>query len=176
MHALDIIAYTAFICALIALPFLLFHWFRYLWKIRRDRSLRPYWMKAPFPVKSVGSFAGSIIMSMIAAEFSKHIAHADVLRDLATLPADYIVSVDGHRAEDPQRVLEVLRSLRWAWAHHSHPTTPVWVRVSAPSHDILLNLSRDSSDPHEYWVFFPRYSVTSRNEIGRIFTTAFDAY
>jgi len=113
---------------------------------------------------------------MIAAECSKQVAHADVLHELAALPDQCSVSIDGHSVDDPQRVVAVLRSLRWAWAHHSHPTTPVWVRVSAPSHDILLNLSRDSSDPHEYWVFLPRYAVTSRNEIGRIFTNSFDAY
>jgi hypothetical protein len=176
MHALDIVTYTMFVCAIIALPFLLFHWFRYLAKIRKDRSLRPYWQKAPFPLKSVVSFVGSIAIAMTAAQFSQHIAHADVLRELHSLPSDCRVSVAGKPVEDSQRVIQVLRTLRWAMAHHSSPSHPVYVRVSAPSHDLVLNLSRDSSNPHEYWVFVPRYRVTALNEVGRVFTDIFDGY
>jgi hypothetical protein len=176
MHALDIVTYTAFVCAIIALPFFLFHWFRYIWKIRRDRSLRPYWMKAPFPMNSVGSFAGSIVVAIIAAELSKHVAHGDVLRELYALPPDSRVSVAGRPVENAEEVLQVLRSLRWAMAHHSSPSHPIFVQVAAPGHQLVLNLSRDSSNPHEYWVFLPRYRVTSMNEIGRIFTDSLDAY
>jgi hypothetical protein len=176
MHALDIITYTMFICAIIALPFLLFHWLRYLAKIRKDRSLRPHWQKAPFPLKSVVGFAGSIAIAMTAAQFSQHIARADVLRDLDSFPPDSHISIAGQPVEDPQRVLQVLRTLRWAMAHHSSPSHAIFVRVSAPSQDLVLNLSRDSSNPHEYWVFLPRYRVTALNEVGRIFTDIFDGY
>ena len=176
MHVLDIVTYTMFVCVIIALPFLLFHWFRYLAKIRKDRSFRPYWQKAPFPMKSVVSFAGSIAIAMTAAQFSQHIAHGDLLRELYSLPSDCRVSVAGKPLEDSQRVLQVLRTLRWAMAHHSSPRHPILVRVSAPSLDLVLNLSRDSSNPHEYWVFVPRYRVTALNEVGRIFTDIFDGY
>jgi hypothetical protein len=176
MHALDLVTYAAFFCTVTALPFLLLNWFRYLNKIRKDRSLRPYWLKAPFPTKSVVSFVGSIMIGMTAAEFSKHIAHADVLRELNSLPPDCRVHIAGLPVQDPHRVLEVLRTLRWAMAHHSSPSHPIFVRVTAPEHELLLNVSRDSSNPHEYWVFLPRYRVTARNEVGRIFTDVFDGY
>jgi hypothetical protein len=120
-------------------------------------------------MKSVVAFAGSIALSITAAQFSQHIAHADVLRELHAFPADCRVSVAGRPIENPQPVLQTLRSLRWAWAHHSHPSHVIFIRVTAPSHELVLNLSRDYSDPHEHWVFLPRYRVTSRNEIGRIF-------
>jgi hypothetical protein len=176
MHALDIVSYSMFVCAIIALPFLLFHWFRYLAKIRKDSSLRPYWQKAPFPLKSVVSFAGSIAVAMTAAQFSQHIAHADVLGELQSLPSDCRVSIAGRPAENAEAVLQVLRSLRWAMAHHSSPSHPIFIHVAAPGHELVLNLSRDSSNPHEYWVFLPRYRVTSMNEIGRIFTDSLDGY
>jgi hypothetical protein len=176
MHALDLVAYVAFVCALVALPFLLVNWFLYMKKIRADRSLRPAWLKAPYPTKSVVGFAGSISVFMTAAQFSQHIAHADVARELYALPPDCRVSVAGRPVDNPQTVLQVLRTLRWAAAHHSSPSHPIFVRVSAPTHELVLNLSRDSSNPHEYWVFLPRYRVTSMNEIGRIFTDIFDGY
>ena len=176
MHALDIVAYSMFVCTIIALPFLIFHWFRYLAKIRKDRSLRPYWQKAAFPVKSVVSFAGSIAVGITAAQFNQHIAHADVLDELQRLPSDCRVSINGRPTENAQAVLQVLRSLRWAMAHHSSPTHPVFVHVAGPGHELVLSLSRDSSNPHEYWVFLPRYRLTSMNEIGPIFTDSLDGY
>jgi hypothetical protein len=176
MHALDIITYTMFVCAIIALPFLLFHWFRYLAKIRKDRSLRPYWMNAPFPVKSVVSFAGSIALAMTAAQFSQHIAHGDVLRELSSLPSGCRVAIAGRPVDNPQQVIQVLRTLRWAMAHHSSPSHPIFVRVAGSGDDLVLNVSRDSSNPREYWVFLPRYRVTALNEIGRVFTDIFDGY
>jgi|SRR5436190_18242078 hypothetical protein len=176
MHALDIVTYVAFGGVLVALPIFLVNWFLYMKKNLSDRSLHPAWLKAQFPTKSVVSFVGSIAVSMTAAEFSKHIAHADVLRELNALPSDCRVSVAGQRVDNPQTTLQVLRTLRWAAAHHSSPSHPIFVRVTTPTQDLVLNLSRDSSNPQEYWIFFPRYRVTSMNEIGRIFTDVFDAY
>src|SRR5438046_1545383 len=100
MQTLDIITYTMFACTIIALPFFIFNWFRYLAKIRADRSMRPYWLKATIPVKSVVSFAGSIAIGMSAAQFSQHIAHADVLRELQSLPSDCRVSIAGRPMEN----------------------------------------------------------------------------
>ena len=122
------------------------------------------------------AFFACLMVSMGAAQWSAQIIHADVLSALDTLPAGSRVWVAGQPVTDPDRVLQALRSLRWASAHHSHPSHPILVRVLAPSHDVVLSVSRDSDDPHEYWVFLPRYRVTSMNEVGRIFTTALDGY
>ncbi|MFL6531356.1 MAG: hypothetical protein ACJ8KX_12865 [Chthoniobacterales bacterium] len=113
---------------------------------------------------------------MTSAQFSQQIAHDDVLGELRALPDDCGIFIVGRPAENPRRVLEVLRSLRWASAHHSSPSHPIFLHISCPTHDLILKLSRDSSDPREYWVFFPRYRVTSMNEIGRIFTDVLDGY
>jgi len=37
-----------------------------------------------------------------------------------------------------------------------------------------LELGRDSDNAREYWVFIPGNAITSKNEIGRITTAAFD--
>jgi hypothetical protein len=176
LHVLDIVTYTAFVCGLIALPFFVVNFLRYRSKVLADRSVGPWWLKGRFPIKSVGGFAASIIVAMTTAQFSQQIAHGDVLEELHALPHDCSVSIAGHSAENPQRMVEVLQSLRWASAHHSSPSHPIFVRIGCPPHDLVLNLSRDSSDPHEYWVFFPRYRVTSVNEIGRVFTDVLDGY
>jgi hypothetical protein len=61
-------------------------------------------------------------------------------------------------------------------AHHSHPTKRISVEVCAKSPRLLLSLGRDSDDTQEYWVFWPKYCVTTYNEIGRIRTPLFDSY
>jgi hypothetical protein len=176
MNVLGFITYAAFICALVALLFLVINFLRYRSKILADRSLKSRWLKAPFPLKSVASFAGSIAVAIAAAQFSKEIAHDDVLRELGAVTSDCRVFVAGRPAADPTRVLELLRSLRWVTAHHSSPSHSISIRLVCPSEDLDLTLSRDSSNSHEYWVFLPRYRVTSMNEIGRVSTDIFDSY
>jgi hypothetical protein len=50
------------------------------------------------------------------------------------------------------------------------------VDISYGSEHMMLRLARDSGDPKEYWVFFPKYRITSTNEVARIKTAAFDSY
>src|SRR5438105_3870988 len=102
MHSLDIIAYAGFICTLVAIPFLLVNWFRYINKLRADQTLRPTWLKAPFPTKSVIGFALPILVSISAAEVSTSIAHQDVLNELYALPRDSRIFVAGHTIENSQ--------------------------------------------------------------------------
>ena len=176
MNVLGFVTYAAFICALVALPFFFINFLRYRSKILADRSLRSRWLKAPFPLKSVVAFAGSIAIAITAAQFSREIAHDDVLRELGAVTSDCHILVAGRPAADPTRLLDLLRSLRSVTAHHSHPSHSISIRIVCSSDHLDLTLSRDSSDPHEYWVFLPRYRVTSMNEIGRVSTEIFDSY
>ena len=73
-------------------------------------------------------------------------------------------------------MLSALKTLRPLSAHHSSPTKRINVHISEGSHRIALSLARDSSDPREYWVFYPKYYITRYNEIGRIVTPVFDNY
>ena len=41
---------------------------------------------------------------------------------------------------------------------------------------MTFELGRDSALPQEYWVFYPKYRVTSNYEIGRVTTPMFDQY
>jgi hypothetical protein len=66
--------------------------------------------------------------------------------------------------------------LRSPSPHHSNPTKRINVEISEGSHHIVLSLARDSSDPREYWVFYPKYYITRHNEIGRIVAPVFDSY
>ncbi len=98
------------------------------------------------------------------------------MRALQSFAGDYHVIVNGKPAENPDEVLATLKSLHWIFPHHSSPGRTIGIEISDQSHRVSLWLSRDSGDPHEYWVFYPKYYITKRNEIGRIITSLFDAY
>jgi hypothetical protein len=50
------------------------------------------------------------------------------------------------------------------------------VDIESEKGNLTLELGRDSGYAQEYWVFYPKYHVTSNNEIGRVTTPVFDDY
>jgi hypothetical protein len=127
------------------------------------------------PIRSVLFFTIPILVTLVVGETSKHLGHDEVMRALS-FAGDYRVTINGKPAEHPDEVLATLKSLHWIFPHHSSPSRTIAVEISDQSHRVILWLSRDSGDPHEYWVFYPKYYITKRNEIGRIITSLFDAY
>ncbi len=90
-------------------------------------------------------------------------------------PANASVHVNGREVSNRAEVLGTLQELRDLPAHHSSPTKRFSIDILGPS-QVSLVFARDSSDPHEYWVFYPKYLITRSNPIGRLKTAIFDAY
>lgn len=118
----------------------------------------------------------SALIGMSLTNWMGSRARDEVLRFIETLPTSHSVVVDGRVVSEDNGLLEALKSTDRVMAHHSHPTRMIHVRVEGNGTQMRLNLGRDSSDPKEYWGFFPEYRVTSMNEIGRIRANALDAY
>lgn len=166
MRVLDVLFVAAIVTAFIACPFLLVSWSNYLSHRKENRA---------FPVKSTIFFAVPVIVGLLSTFTSQSIAQDEVLQLLQSLPANCVLSVDGHKVQNPEEILNTLRAVRDLPAHHSSPTKRITVEISDHSH-IVLSLARDSGNPREYWVFYPKYRITASNEIGRIITPLFDAY
>jgi hypothetical protein len=83
--------------------------------------------------------------------------------------------VNQQKVKNPVEVIAALRELRDLPAHHSEPTHPIRLDIYDQSH-LALSLARDSDNPREYWVFYPRHWITRNNEVGHIITPVFDAY
>jgi hypothetical protein len=174
MKALDVIVYTAFGVAVIALPFSVYNWLAYV--IRRARAEPHVRLKIRKPIRSILFFSISVIVGLVAGETSKLIGHHQVMRALESLRSDYQLSVNGKPAQNPDQTLATLKALHWIFPHHSHPTRRIDVEISDPSQRLVLWVCRDSGDPREYWVFYPKYLVTAHNEVGYIVTPIFDSY
>lgn len=157
MSALDVIAIAAFASSLIALPFS-FYTFR-----KR-------------PIRSLLVFATPLLIFFGACDLSQTIAQAQILVDLDRLADDCQISVNGKPSSNPREALSALKTLRWLPKHHSDPTERLRVDVSDHSTQVVLLVARDSRDPREYWVFYPKFFITTHNDVGRIVTSAFDGY
>ena len=176
MNVLDAVAYLAFAIALMMLPVLTVNWFIYVWKMTKRYRPEPRTSTVTIPIKSVLGFIIPVIVVLCASIFSESIARDEVLRRVNSLPEGCNVSVNGQTAQDPKAIISVLKSLHPVLPHHSEPTRTINVQICDYSRQITLMLARDSGNPREYWVFYPKHAITARNEVGRIITPIFDRY
>jgi hypothetical protein len=122
-------------------------------------------------VWSVGLFIGSLLAIFLVSGIVCRRGRSEVREFLNGANQ---VAINGKLISDPRSTLEALRSLGELPAHHSHDTKIIRVIVRGKTGQIILNLGRDSDNPREYWVFYPRYRTTTSNDIGHIITSAFD--
>ena len=115
-------------------------------------------------------FGAAVIVGLLVAATSGSIAQFQVQQLLESASRGAAVSINGQQVKNGDEVLTALKGLSDLPAHHSHP-----VEVSGGSH-VLLWLGRDSDNPREYWVYYPKHLITRNNEIGRVITPLFDAY
>jgi hypothetical protein len=67
---------------------------------------------------------------------------------------------------DAAKIVSALQQTSSVLGHHSHPTKKIRVDINSEKGNITLELGRDSQIPEEYWVFYPKYRLTSNYEIG----------
>jgi hypothetical protein len=174
---LDVIAVGLFLWTLIALPVFLLNWFLYIYRCY-GRKWRPSSLRSrnKAPMKSTRAFLIPIATFLAVCELSTSTARQQVRHRINSLGPGSTVSVNGAVVQNPSDVLDALNDLRWERGHHSHPTKKIGVVISDQSGHVVLTLARDSENPKEYWVFLPKYWITSKSEVGRIKTSAFDNY
>ena len=173
MKALDVIFLTSIISVIIALPL----WIIFAWPIWASKSKEPpvRWREIIADISTVFFLCG-VLIGMVAAATSEDIAKSEVINKLKSFPDDCRISINGDPIRNPKDLLSTLRSIDDLPAHHSSPTKKIQIDVSDNQSKIVLSLARDSNDPEEYWVFYPKHSITKSNEIGRIKTALLDGY
>ncbi len=120
-------------------------------------------------------FLAAILICALVGASSTLFARFRVTYLLESEDPNARVLVDGHELQNPREVLNLLEEIQDLPAHHSQPTKRLVVDIIGRRH-LTLWLGRDSDNPREYWVFYPRHQITRDNEIGRIVTPLFDAY
>lgn len=168
MRFLDIVAGTSLVLVIASVIALLF-----LWPIKMRLADRKRKISRVFCIITL---AAAVAIALSTSWISQHIAHDEVIGALDSVPNSCQVFVNGQPILNPGAIVSSLRTLNWLDPHHSNPTQRVVVRLIWDSQDLVLSLARDSTDPREYWVFYPKYKITASNEIGRIRTNELDGY
>jgi hypothetical protein len=174
MSYLNNAVYLCFAVAIIALPFVVFGVLRAV--NRAPPISNPATRLVSMPQKSILLFAGAIAICMSLSQVICFTARNEAFQFLTSLPNSHSTAVNGNIVSDDSSLIAALKSTHWVMGHHSHPTTTIHIAVENNGHTMKFNLGRDSSDPHEYWVFLPEYRVSSMNDIGRITTNLLDGY
>ena len=86
------------------------------------------------------------------------------------------VLVDGKSIAAGDALLAALRGMEAHRYHHSHPTMSYRVQLQTPEGPLELTLRRDSTEPHEYWVYYRGFNATEANDVGAVFTDALDGH
>jgi hypothetical protein len=175
MNILNTLFYLVSVIPFIALPFLFVNWARYM-KAQAENKSRRVPVPAKVPLKSVLFFAVPIIVAITIAEFVAARSRMEALTFLSNVSGNYRVYVNAQAAKNPGAIIAALKTTGSRMAHHSSPTRMIRVDIQSDRGDLSLQLGRDSSYAQEYWVFYPKYRITSNNEIGKVVTAAFDEY
>ena len=175
MNALNTLFYIVSVIPFIALPFLFVNWARYM-KARAENKSRRAPVPAKVPVKSVLFFVAPIVIAIAIAEIVAARSRVEALNFLRDVSGNYKVYVNSQMAGDPAGIVSALKTTAPELAHHSHSTRMIRVDIETDKGTLTLQLGRDSGHAQEYWVFYPKYRITSNNEIGRVTTPLFDEY
>jgi type IV secretory pathway VirB6-like protein len=159
--------------AIIALPFMVVNHVKYV-KVSAANRSRIVPLPAKFPVKSVIFFVGPIILAIVIAQIVTSYGRYEVLSFLREVSGDYKIYVNSQPAHEPQRIVDALKEVAPQLGHKSHPTKMFRVEIQSDKGNLRLELGRDSVYAQEYWMFYPKYGITSNNEIGRVTTSVFD--
>ena len=145
-------------------------------KARAENRSRRVPLPARVPLKSVLFFVAPIVIAIAIAEIVAERSRVEALNFLRDVSGKYKVYVNSQMAGNPDGIVSALKTTAPELAHHSHPTKMIRVDIETDKGVLTLQLGRDSGYAQEYWVFYPKYRITSNNEIGRVTTSAFDDY
>ena len=170
---LNYCVYGAFLVAVAALLFII------VGVVRPNKSLRldqkPL-LRGHVSIRNTIWFGASVMAGLALTQIVSSSSRSRALAFLDTLPQQRTVLINGNTVSNPDELLAILKTLRPAIPHHSHPTKRIRIEVKTANDDLVLELGRDSDRPEEYWVFYPRYPVTTYSEIGRISTPVFSGF
>jgi hypothetical protein len=168
---LDSIYVIAILIAIVAAPFFFIAWFN-------GSSPRKRWRV--FSVIAL-LFPICIVLGWLVSLTSTSIAQFKAHEFLDLISNQCVVRMNGKPVQNRDEILSALKTIRDLPAHHSSPTHTIDVQLSDPPRHLSLWVARDSSNPHEYWVFPPSPSrlaskAALKKDIGHVITTAFDQY
>jgi len=177
LHILASIIYPILLTPFITFPFLFINLGKSIRKNRMDRKTNRFYRFENLPFKSAALFLGSIAIVILFCDLTKLSAREKIKGFLdGVFAEDLRISVNEQLVENPTKVIAELKKIAPLTPHHSHATEKIRIQIMSHNKTLRIELGRDSSSAQEYWVFYPEYRYTSKNDVGRIITDIFDDY
>ncbi|MGD0573292.1 MAG: hypothetical protein ABSB11_09790 [Sedimentisphaerales bacterium] len=137
-------------------------------QIERDLFLKIAW--APICAIILG------FVVLMFCDIMKSSSRILVKRFLEELPVNASVTINDKPVENSERIITELEKIALLPVHRSHTIRDIHIEIYNQGKNLSVVLGRDSSYPNEYWIFYPNYRYTSKNDIGGIVTNVFDDY
>ena len=174
MRVLIFISYCLGVLSIIGLGFFVVNWARYM-KARIVHAFSKDSAQARFPIKSMAGFIGATLLTILVAFNVTSVSRSEML-DFIDNAKTLKAYVNNQPAANSDEIVAALKTVQSVAAHHSHPTKRITIELHSDTGVVTIECGRDSAYPQEYWIFYPKYDLTSSNEIGRITTSALDSY
>lgn len=127
-----------------------------------------------FPFKSGACMILSILTTMLISHLIMSDIRAKVKHHLKNITSDSILTIDGKAMTNMQSIVDELLKVKHIPPNHSHPEKEFIVKILNNSKMLTLKVGRDSRKKDEYWIFYPKYFVSSSNEVWKIRSHIFD--
>ena len=131
------------------------------------------WQNIPF--KSFTCFVLFFVFIVVTSSIIKANS-LNMIHDFLNNKETMVVKINGDFIENTKDIIVMLKTIEPLPAHHSHDTVQIRIEVISNSKSLGLEFGRDSQRPQEYWVFYPKYRCTSKNEIARVKTDLLNEY
>jgi len=173
LNALDAIAYPIDLIPFITGTVVVVNMVKYTKKQRFAKKNHKY---NPFPFRSFLCFISSIFIPIVFGYGMKSTACEKVKSFLNEVYSDAQVYINGQKIKDPNQIIDEIKTVALLPVSASHTIKKIHIDIKNHDETLRLVLGRDSRNIQEYWIFYPKYRYTSKNEIGRIITNLFDEY
>jgi hypothetical protein len=120
------------------------------------------------------SAVGVFVFGIVTAPVGIELLHWRGRDELRTFINEHHpdVFVVGQQMKDSAEYLDMLSATHFVFAHHSHPTVRIPIRLVARNGEKLnLILAQDSEIAIEFWVYLSPYGMSKNDTIGRTYTT-----
>lgn len=173
LGAMDIIIHSMLPIIVIVFLFAIINAFRTGSKIRGKKINTSEFINISWPIICF------ILLGFITFMFGDLMASSTrimVRNFLNNISDDATVCINGQFVKQPFLIINKLKKVSPITAHHTHALERFHIEVKSKNKSIRFEVGRDSKRTNEYWVFYPKYRYTRKNEIGRIRTGLFDDY
>lgn len=109
-------------------------------------------------------FVGMILIVVVSDVFLKR----QIRTVLAEEISDYSFVIESDVDFDESKLLDAIKNKKYVTINRTKPLTKSIVRFVVHNGEIELLIAEDSKNDNIFWVYYPKYSYSRVNDIGKV--------